>query len=338
MKALVYTAPNTVEYMDVPMPKCGAGEALVKVSHAGICGSDLAIFHGKHPRAQAPLILAHEFSGVVEEVNDPSGRIKKGQHVLLFPSKWCGKCFVCRTGNNHVCKTLRIIGIDSDGGMAEYACVPADLLYILPNDLPFEIGTLCEPIAVGIHSFDRYRPEFMDTVLVTGCGQIGLLQAILLKKFGTKRVFISDINDFRLELAKQYGLEPINSAKENMLEIILNATAGEGVDVLYEASGTQQAVAEMVALTRCRGTIVQVGVPKGLPPIDMMGLNFKEQTLIGTRTYTHRDYEVAIEFGIKYQDELKKAITHIFPLNQAPEAFELASSGANCLKVMVKCN
>jgi len=338
MKALVYEGPGRVEVRDAPQTH-SPGEALVKVSFAGICGTDMSIVGGKHPRARPPLIPGHEFSGVITSVDENQQGFKVGDRVTAYPLISCGKCIACRTGAAHVCNTLRLLGIDRDGAMAEYASVPLDMLFKLPDELADDVAALIEPVAVCVHAIRESRLRLRDTVLVTGAGPIGLLTGLLLRSSGAREVFISEMDDFRLSMCKRFGLEAINLKSQDVVAFIKDRTSGDEVDVLFEASGAAIAAAQMTELVRPRGQIVMLAVHKEARPIDLRQINFKEIDMIGSRVYTRQDYDLAIPYCAEHSEELAQLITHRVPLEDGPSAFKMfATPEEHSLKVLIDCN
>ena len=199
MKSIIYKGAGEVVSEEKAVPAAGAGEVLIKVAYAGICGSDMFIYQGTHPRAQAPLVMGHEFSGVIE-AGHPT--LAKGTPVTVYPLLSCGQCEPCKNGTPHVCNTLKLIGIDCDGGMAEYVKVPADKVVEIPAGLNLKLGAFIEPVAVGVHAVRRsgYKPG--DTAVVYGAGPIGLCVAACLSYFGASRVLVIEANPYRLEIAQ----------------------------------------------------------------------------------------------------------------------------------------
>jgi len=269
MKALIYKGPHSVEVEERQIPK-EKGNALIKVKFSGVCGTDLAIVDGKHPRAQAPLIPGHEFSGHVVEVEDNMENIKAGDRVTMYPLLSCGNCLACRTGNRHVCNTLKLIGIDCNGCMAEYASVPPNMLIKVPDEIDDEIAALLEPLAVVVHGIYQSGFNMMDEVMITGGGPIGILTGIVLKEIGASHVYITEIDKFRLSVCKKLGFTAIDVEACDPVEYIMGKTDGEGVDLLFEASGSQFAAQQMTDMVRCKGTICMLGVHKKPAPVDLM--------------------------------------------------------------------
>ncbi len=337
MKALVYEGPEILSVRDIEAKQL-PGEALVRVAFAGICGTDMAIVGGKHPRAKAPLVPGHEFSGVIESIDANSRGFAAGDRVTAYPLISCGRCIACRTGNSHVCNTLRLLGIDRDGAMAEYVSVPPDMLFKLPDELSDEVAALIEPVAVCVHAIRESKLRYRDTVLVTGAGPIGLLTGLLLRSSGASRVFISEMDDFRLSMCRRFGLEPIDLKTQEIVPFIKQQTNGDGVDLLFEASGSAAAAAQMTELVRPKGQIVMLAVHKEARPVDLRQVNFREIDMVGSRVYTRQDYDLALPYCAGMISELEQIITHKVPLADGPRAFEIFTNPQeHSLKVLIDC-
>ena len=338
MKALVYTAPQKVEVQDVPVPEGRSGQVKVRMRFCGVCGTDIGIYAGKHPRAQAPLVLGHEFVGVVEETIDGSGTFAPGDRVVAYPLLSCGHCLACRTGHPHVCETLKLIGIDRDGGMADYAWVDEDVLFRVPDDVTDETAALVEPLAVVVRSLHQARFNLLDSTVVTGAGPIGVLTAIVLKHSGASRIIISDVDEARLELCRGFGFETVNVRNASLVDYVIDSTNGEGVDIVFECSGVESAAAEMTKLARVGGTICMTGIHKAPRAVDLRDINFKEQVLIGSRVYTKREFEMSVAYAQTLAADLEKVVTQTIPLSEAAGVFDMiADETVNTVKVLVDC-
>lgn len=335
MKALVYTGPKQVVVNEVPVPEPKAGQVRVKVDYCGVCGSDTGIFLGTHPRAKAPLVLGHEFLGKLEADGQ---RLKKGDRVVCFPLLSCGHCLACRSGNSHVCNSLGLIGIDCDGGMAQYVCADEDMLFKVPDGVSDKAAVVIEPLAVIVHSMHMAQLKPLDCAVVIGAGPIGILTGIVLKHLGASKIFISDVFEKRLDLARELGFTAVNSAKEDFVQIVRDATDGEGCDILFECSGSEPAALQMTDLTRVRGTICMTGVHKKPHAVNLQAINFKEQTLVGTRVYTKEEFRQTVELAAVLQEELEKVVSHIVPLEESPKVFDMiADPDCGTVKVVVDC-
>ncbi len=335
MLAATYIGKDQVEARPTPIPKPGHDEALVKIYSSGICGSDLGIVSGNHPRAKPPLIIGHEFAGeIVDLTESEKSDFKVGDKVTLFPLISCGRCYACRNGLSHVCSTLRVIGFDRDGGIAEYVSLSVDMLIKIPESMSYEVGSLIEPLSVAVHSIDMVSIQPNNKILVLGAGPIGLLIAAVLKFHGIKDLYITDIDEYRLQLAKSTGINTVNSIKTNILEYVNEKTDGDMADTIFEVAGVQESAQQMLDLARPRGTIVNVSVFKKQPVVDMRVINFKELSVIGSRVYTKEDFKSAID--ISSQIPLTKIVSHRLPLSEISDAFKLFSDKVNVCKVLFK--
>lgn len=334
MIAAQYLGPECVQPMRTAMPVPVQGEALIRVEACGICGSDLGIISGRHPRAKPPLTIGHEFCGRVVERNGGTGEIRVGDRVALYPLISCGECYVCRHGQPHVCRNLRLYGFDTDGGMAEYVKVPLRSLLKLPDSMPPVIGALLEPLAVAIHSVDRVQVRPEDTVVVMGAGPIGLLVSLVLRHLGVHRIFVTDIVDFRLDMARQLGLDAHNAGSDAVEESVRDATGGEGADVVFECAGSRSSALQMTRLARCRGAVVNVSVFKEPAPIDLQAVNFKELSLIGSRVYARQDFRKAIEIAPLLP--LAQLVSHRLPIGHVAEAYRLLKTDQRVGKVLIE--
>ncbi|MEG1957883.1 MAG: alcohol dehydrogenase catalytic domain-containing protein [Lachnospiraceae bacterium] len=338
MKALVYQAPGKIKLSNVPLPELKSGFARIKVKYCGICGGDMGIYAGTHPRAKSQLIPGHEFVGVVEEIKDSKKGFSKGDRIVPFPLISCGDCISCRTGKPYICQTLRLIGIDLNGGMAEYAIVSEEQLVRLNEELPDQIAALIEPFAVAVRAVHQSKFAFLDKALIMGAGPIGILTALTLRHNGALKIIISDIDDTRIRFCRDMGFTCVNSNKINLQEYITKETSGDGMDFVFECSGTETATFEATKLARMQGTICMVGIHKEPHVSNLPELSFKEQTIIATRDYSRQEFERAAEYAIEMKDELEQLISQIVPLNQAESVFEMIKDiDIETVKVLINC-
>lgn len=335
MKALVYMGPRQAVVKDVEEPIKKENSVKLKIKYCGICGSDIGIYLGTHPRAKAPLILGHEFLGTVEEDGD---KFNKGDRVVAFPLLFCSQCLACRTGNSHVCNSLGLIGIDTDGGLCERLYVDENVLFKVPEGVSDKAAVTIEPLAVIVRAIHQARFKALDNAVVVGAGPIGILTGIVLKHIGASQVFISDVVEKRLSLAKELGLTPLNPKEVNVIDFVKSKTDGEGCDVLFECSGSDIAAKEMTEITRVSGTICMVSVHKKPHEVDLRQLNFKEQLMVGTRVYTKEEFRQAVELSEVLQESLEKVVSHIVPLKDSEKVFDMiADSECGTVKVVVDC-
>lgn len=336
MKALVYTGKNQLEYMEVDKPEPEAGEVLIKTAYAGICGSDLSILKGLHPRATAPLIMGHEFSGTVEAVGEGVTGINKGEKVTAEPLISCGKCHACRSGYSYVCQTLGLFGIDAPGAFAEYVVIPEDKVYKIPENVDLHTAALIEPLAVAVHAVRLSGQKISDKVLILGGGPIGIMTAITARKNGAAEVMISEVNPVRKRMAESHGFTVIDPSKENALERVNELTNGVGADIVYEASGAEPAIKSAPSLCRVKGRIIQISMPKTPMPYDIVGLTFRELEVQGVRVYAPYDFDRAIAIMRDEPETFTSMLKEPFSLGNGTEAFKTATEGGDYMRVIFK--
>ena len=333
VKAIQYLGANKIALNDIPVPDVPKGWAKIKVSHAGICGTDLNIYAGTHPRAKAPLVIGHEFSGTLEE---DTYKFKKGERVTVYPLISCGHCTPCLTGNAHVCNTLGLYGIDADGGFAQYAVVPEENLVSLPDELSFEIGALVEPISVAVHTLRETNFTPGDNALVFGAGTIGLCVALTLRLFGAREVVVAEADDSRLSLAKELGFETLNPTKTDICKYAFDKTNGDGFDRVYDCAGAQPVASSLLDTVKVRGQIVIVASYKKPAELPLFKGMAKEVSIHFVRVYRKKDVESAAQIAAR-EPLYAKIITHILPPEEAQKGFDLLfTKGSGAVKVMYK--
>lgn len=338
MKALVYEGPKKVGLREREVLPPGKGQVRIRVSYCGICGSDIGIFSGSHPRAKAPLVLGHEFIGRVDAVHDEESRFQPGERVCIYPLISCGHCFPCRTGTPHVCQTLRLIGIDVDGGIAEYVCCDESVLFKIPEDVPDEAAAVIEPLAVIIRTLHQADFKMGDTAAIIGAGPIGVLTGIVLRHAGAARILISDVDEKRLKLCRSMGFEAVNAGETDMIDYVNKATGNTGADVVFECSGSEKAALDITKLCRVGGRICITGTHKQPHAVNLQDVNFKELTIVGSRVYTMREFGQAVEFAREIVPELAGIVTHVVPLSESDKVFDLIGDPSETtMKVLIDC-
>jgi (R,R)-butanediol dehydrogenase/meso-butanediol dehydrogenase/diacetyl reductase len=333
--AAVYYGKEDVQVQDWPEPTLGHHEVLVRVRYGGVCGSDMTIYAGKHPRVKAPLVPGHEVCGQIESAGTTlEGSLKKGSRVAIYPLISCGQCTACVEGNPHVCERLRLVGIDRDGGFAEFVKVEPHQLIPVPDDLSDEQAALIEPLAVAVHAVSESGFRTGDTVLVTGGGPIGNLLAQVARASGAREVVISEVKPFRRELAERMGFrtfDPSQSSAQQSLRVILGQ---QFVDIVFEATGSLNAYKDAVQSCKVRGKICFVGIPKDQPELDIQGIVFKEVRTTSARVYRPRDYHSAIKLLSRQAVDVLPLITRL-PLRDAPQGFRQMKDAENSLKILL---
>lgn len=333
MKAIVYEGPETVTLHQVERPAVREGYALIRVAYAGVCGSDLSIYYGTHPRAKAPLVLGHELSGTVVE-GHPC--LASGTPVTVNPLICCGHCEPCKTGNEHVCETLRLLGIDRDGAMGEYLLVPVDRIVPLPEGVDLREGALIEPIAVAVHTVRETGYVPGDSAVIFGAGTIGLCLALTLRAYGATRLTVVEINDRRRGLAAELGFDTLNPAEEDAVAAIRTRTGGSGADVVYDCAGHQSVADLLPDAVKVRGTIVVVAGYKKPPALNLIQGMFKEFRMLFVRVYREKDFRIAGDLLANVKD-YARLITHELPPEKAREGFDhMLSPDTNAVKILFK--
>lgn len=321
-----------LEQVEVPEPK--AGEALIRVVLAGICGSDIHAYYGKHPFIACPIVPGHEFVGVVEWMGDGSTELL-GKRVTVLPSLVCGRCYNCRTGRFNICDALRVIGCQAPGAFAEFVVVPKDKVFPLPAGISWHQGVLVEPLAVAVHAVRRVSHIAGKNALVLGAGTIGLMTTLTLKAHGAGKIIVSDLNDQRLAFAKELGADLTVNPKKDDLGELVKSSAGS-IDVTFECVGVQSTINSAIELTRKGGDIVVLGVFEDDVTVKMGLVQDKEINMLGSLMYTKEDYSEAIRL-ISSVPEAVKIITHRFGLGQIAEAFKhIERSSQDTVKVVIE--
>ncbi|MBU3191945.1 alcohol dehydrogenase catalytic domain-containing protein [Clostridium bowmanii] len=338
MKTLIYAGPEEVRVKEMEVPELKDGQVRIRVKYCGVCGSDIGIYSGKHPRAKAPLVLGHEFVGVIDQIKGSSEKFKIGDRVCAYPLISCGKCFACKTGSPHVCNTLKLIGIDIDGGMAEYVNCYENVLVKLDDSLPDKVAAVVEPLAVVIRTLHQSKFKALDNAVIIGAGPIGILTGIVLKHSGASKIIISDIDDSRLKMCEDMGFKAVNVKTQNLVDCVNDITDNVGADVVFECSGAEVAALDITKVCRIGGTICMTGIHKMPHAVNLQDVNFKEQTIVGSRVYTMREFEQAVQYAQQIKDDIEKIVTHIVPLDSADKVFDLIKNpNEKTVKVIIDC-
>lgn len=331
MKAVVKTerAYGHVEIMDANKPHPKAGEVLVKIKAVGVCGSDVHIYQydDTYHHIPVPLILGHEYAGIIEEVGPGVTDWKVGERVMGEAVIPCDSCMYCRTGLWEVCQNRRGLGVTSQGAMMEYMAVPLNVLHRLPDGLDFHDAVLAQPCAVAMHGIERTSFGKGDQdVAVFGPGIIGLSAALALKAGGASSVvlFGTDVDEeMRLSAARKMGLEAVNLSKETPLEALKRVTGkSDGFDFVYDCSGAHQAITDGISVLKKGGTLMEIGIPTRPITIDLAGMVRSEKNLMTSYSANWQSYERAIKLIYDNRVELGKLVNKYRLDDQLIQAFE----------------
>lgn len=332
MKALVKTKKDVghLEMMDYPIPQVGSGQILIKVRAVGVCGTDLHMRDGTYP-CTPPVVLGHELSGTVEELGPGVTGFEVGDRVV--PETYfsvCGHCHYCTTGHQNRCLSRKSIGVNVDGGMAEYVVVPAHRVHHLPENLAFEEGAAIEPYICCVQAvFGRTKLCAGDTVLVSGPGIMGLFCVQLLHALGCRVVLTGTAKDSeRLQLGKDFGADEVMYVEnENLLDKLREFGEGMGVVAAFECSGAPASVTTCINALRKGGTMIQVALPDKSATIDLSALAQAEKTITGSIATLPVWWDRGIQL-LKDNANLKirPLISETFPLTEWEKAFESTES------------
>jgi (R,R)-butanediol dehydrogenase/meso-butanediol dehydrogenase/diacetyl reductase len=336
MKAAFYTGHKTFELRDIDRPEPAAEEIEIRVAYNGVCGTDLHAYHGAmDARIGHNRILGHEMSGRVSRLGVGASGFAEGQAVVIRPLKPCGQCPACKTNLSHICHNLKFLGLDTDGAMQEFWCVPAYTVHALPEGISLKHAALAEPVAVACHDIRRSRLVAGESALVIGGGPIGLLIAMVSRNAGAQ-VMLSEVNPVRIAIAKEMGFAVINPREINIVETVMAATLGKGADVVFEVSGTIPAAELMTNVAASRGRIVMVAIHTTRPPIDLFRFFWRELEMIGARVYEPEDFEQAIDLIASGLIDAGRIITDVRELDQVSEAFAELVGNAKAMKSMIR--
>lgn len=332
MQAAYWTGTEAITIRQVAVPAANS-EVRIKVAYGGICGTDMMIYLGKHPRARAPLIMCHEFSGIIDQ--DASSQFAPGTPVVVNPLLMCGECYACRNGLPHVCARLGLVGIDRDGGFAEYVVVPANTVQPIPATLPLIEAALIEPLAVAVHAVRVSDLAVGDETVILGAGPIGLMTAQVARLAGARRVWVSERSPRRIQIARDLGFAVLDSSQVDVVQELLAATANTGFPVVFETAGVQATISDTCRLARPGGQILQVGMPKTPPVVDYTQLLFREVRVTPIRVYRQEDFTLAISLAAGGKLDLRQPVTHVLPLRSLKEAMELAHQASDACKILL---
>lgn len=342
MKALIYTKPYSLEYGDFPDPKISANDVLIRVKACGICGSDVHGCTGKTGRRIPPLIMGHEAAGIIEKVGKNVQGFEQGERVCFDSTVYCNRCDPCRKGLYNYCKNRQVLGVSTPefkrhGAFAEYITVPWWIVSKIPDNLSFVHASFLEPISIAFHASNRAPISPEDTVLIIGAGTIGLfiLQSVKLK--GTKKIIVADINEFRLDTAKNLRAdEIINPLVSDLVEALLKKTDNKGVDVAFEAVGFAKTFRRAVSATKTGGLLIAVGNLEKTAEFDLQELVARELTFKGSYA-SSGEYRQGIELLASGKINVEPLISDVMPLKDGAIAFErLLKAEENLLKIVLE--
>ena len=339
MKALVKHSPKEGIWMeDVPDPKCGPGEVRIRITHTAICGTDKHIFEWDEwaqNNLKLPLIVGHEFCGIIDEVGPQVTHYNVGDRVSGEGHITCGNCRNCRAGKKHLCPETIGVGVHRDGAFAEYLVIPESNVWPLHEDIPSEIAAFFDPLGNAVHTALAFNITGED-ILICGAGPIGMMAAAICKFSGSRNIVVTDINDYRLNLAKDLGASrTVNPRKEDIRTVFEELGISHGFDVGLEMSGNPEAFNQMISLMYNGGNIALLGLLPNSTKVDWNKVIFKGLNIKGIYGREMYDTWYKMTQMIRSGLSVSKVLTHHFKIDDFEKAFKVIESG-NCGKVVLE--
>ena len=338
MRQAIMISPGIIEHRDIPEPdQLKDNEILLRIKKIGVCGSDIHVFHGKHPATPYPVVQGHEYSAIVEAIGNNVTKVKPGMKATARPQLICGECGPCKRGQYNACQKLKVQGFQSPGVAQDLFVVTEDRIVPFPDSMSLEQGAMIEPAAVGAHSTNRASRLIGKNVVVSGAGTIGNLVAQFAIARGAAKVLITDISDYRLNIARQCGIQGTLNVNNNSFEEGVNLFFGdEGFQVGFEAAGVQSSLDVLMKFVEKGGEIVILGVYSQNPVVNMFYLGEHELNVFGSMMYRHEDYEAAVEMIASGKIVTAPLLTNSFPFSQYLEAYRfIEEQGDKSMKVMI---
>ena len=338
MKQAVMTQPGRIEFRDIPVPIIAGHEVLIKIMRIGVCGSDIHVYHGKHPYTKYPVVQGHEVSGEVVEVGKAVTNLAVGDRVTIQPQVVCGKCYPCTHGRYHICDELKVMGFQTTGTASEYFAVDASKVLKLPYNMSFDFGAMVEPLAVAVHALFRSGMDIAGKkVLVLGAGPIGNLVAQAAKGLGAALVMITDLSEYRLDIARQCGVDfCVNTGNTDLDSALAEHFGPNKADLILECVGVNATMSQAVSNARKGSDIIVVGVFGDKASVELGLVQDRELRLIGTLMYQESDYLKAIELIGKGVINLGCLITNHFPFRDYIKAYKyIEETRDRAMKIMI---
>ncbi len=340
MKAALLNAPGRISVQDIELPEVGPNEILVQNRVALTCGTDVKLYKRGHPLAKLPLVIGHEFAGVVSKLGKGVNTFKEGDRVVAVNSAPCNECYFCLRGQQNLCENLgKVIGFSVPGAYAEFVSIPDRIVekntLRIPENVSFEEAAILEPLACAVHGSELSAIQPGESVAIIGSGPIGLMHLQLAKNAGASPIMISNRTADRLQFAKHLGADlMIISSQEDQVQRVLEFTEGRGADVVIEAVGSNDTWEKALQMARKGGRVLMFGgcAPGTSVPLDTYRMHYEELTVKGAFHHTPASVRKAMDLITSRAINAKAIITHKMKLEQVTEALELMAGG-KALKV-----
>ncbi|MBD3192933.1 MAG: alcohol dehydrogenase catalytic domain-containing protein [Candidatus Heimdallarchaeota archaeon] len=340
MKQQVMTSPGKIIFQEVPIPTLSKNDVLIKIMRLGICGSDIHVYHGKHPNTSYPITQGHEVSGVIEKIGKEVSELKPGDKVTIQPQIVCGKCYSCLHGNYHICDELQVMGFQAPGAASEFFAIAAKKVIKMPEEMSYEEGAMIEPVAVACGALSKASTLEGLNVVVLGAGPIGNLTAQTAKALGAQSILITEISDFRLKIAHDVGIDyTINPNKKDLQEEIVKIFGTDKADLIVDCVGINQTLNAALKNARKGTEIILVGVYDEKPIVDMNIVQNRELRLIGSLMYRKKDYLKAIDLILSGKIQLDPLMTNHFKFEDYKKAYQYIDDQKDkVMKVFIDVN
>ena len=319
----IMTAPGKIEFREVPVPKPGEGQVLIKIMNIGICGSDIHVYHGEHPFTSYPVTQGHEVSGEVVEIGSNITDFHLGQKVTIEPQVYCSNCYPCRHGKYNLCEELKVMGFQTTGTASHFFAVDASKVTPIPEDMSFEEGAMIEPLAVAVHGVKQVGNVKGLNIVVIVAGPIGNLVAQAAKGMGAAKVMVTDVSDLRLKKARECGIDVcVNTREKDFGEAMTEAFGPDKADVIYDCAGNNITMGQAIKHARKGSIIVLVAVFAGMATVDLAVANDHELDIKSTMMYRHEDYLDGISLVKENKVYLKPLISKTFAFKDYLKAYQ----------------
>jgi len=322
-RAAVLDAPRKLAVVERTNQAPRRGEVRVRIAATAVCHTDLEIYTGRHPGVRYPVVMGHEASGVVDAVGADVTRLRPGQRVVINPIIACGTCDCCARGQGNLCRRAGLMGRELPGSIAEHVVLGEGYLHPFPEHLSPVTATLIETLATVRHAQERAHVAAGDSVVVLGQGAAGLLHTQLARLSGAAPVIAVSRSAGKLAMARRMKADHVvDGSREDVVAAVLDATGGQGADVVIDAAGVPELIASAIAMLRPGGRLLVYGIShRPVPDFSLFPLYLKELTLYGSRALTPADFEPAIRLVASGAIDVEGFVTATYPLERAPEAF-----------------
>lgn len=338
MKLARVVEPFHLQFEEVAIPNTTEDQVLLKVLCFGVCASDMQIYHGKHKYCAMPVVMGHEVCAVIEKAGKNVKGFHIGDKVTIEPQVTCGECYPCRQGRFNVCEHLKVIGVHMDGCNCEYFAIDPRYLHHVPQTMKDEMVALVEPLAVGVGSIKRSQMFKGGNVVVVGAGTIGNFVAQAAKGLGAGQVMVTDINQEKLDYAKECGIDyAVNTSSCSLKDAIEDAFGVRKADVIVDCVAVPSVFADIIAAARPNSEVILTGNYKAPVNFEIPMVQRREINLIGHMMYVWEDFEDAIRLMHEGKITISKTVSQIYPFSQYQEALNFADEHpADVMKMIIK--